>query len=121
MNKVFLIGNVTRDVEQFSTKSGTGMCRFTVATDRKGKEKVTDFHSVIGFGKPAEICVKYLHKGDRVAVVGELQYSQYERDGQKRTSTAIVIDNVEFLGGKEPSKDRDDLQGFEDFNEPLPF
>lgn len=102
MNKVFLIGNLTKDPEMRSTQSGVAVCNFTIAVNRRFKnangEQETDFLNVIAWRKLAELCGKYLAKGRKVAVTGSIQTRTYEaKDGSKRTAWDIVADEVEFL------------------------
>ena len=100
MNKVFLLGRLTRDVDvKYSTS--TPFARVSIAVDRRfSKEKITDFFNLVAFGKTAENMGKYMHKGSRVAIEGRLQTSKYkDKDGNDRTSTEIVIDNAYFADG----------------------
>lgn len=102
MNKVFLIGNLTKDPEMRSTQSGVAVCNFTIAVNRRFKnangEQETDFLNVIAWRQLAELCSKYLAKGRKVAVTGSIQIRTYEaKDGSKRTAWDIVADEVEFL------------------------
>ena len=106
MNKAFLIGNITKDVELSTTASGVNVAKFTLAVQRKYAnekgEKETDFFSIIAWRTLADTCHKYLHKGSKVAVVGSIQNRTYEaQDGTKRYVTDIVADEVEFLTPKE--------------------
>ena len=102
MNKVFLIGNLTRDPEMRSTQSGVAVCNFSIAVNRRFKkengEQETDFLNVVAWRQLAELCNKYLAKGRKVAVTGSIQTRQYEaKDGSKRTAWDIVAEEVEFL------------------------
>lgn len=102
MNKVFLIGNLTRDPEMRSTQSGVAVCNFSIAVNRRFKnangEQETDFLNVIAWRQLAELCGKHLAKGRKVAVTGSIQTRTYEaKDGSKRTAWDIVADEVEFL------------------------
>lgn len=102
MNKVFLIGNLTRAPEMRSTQSGVSVCNFTIAVNRRFKnangEQETDFLNVIAWRQLAELCGKYLAKGRKVAVTGSIQTRTYDaKDGSKRTAWDIVADEVEFL------------------------
>ena len=102
MNKVFLIGNLTRDPEMRSTQSGVPICNFSIAVNRRFKnangEQETDFLNVIAWRQLAELCAKYLAKGRKVAVTESIQTRTYEaKDGSKRTAWDIVADEVEFL------------------------
>lgn len=103
MNKVFLIGNLTKDPEMRSTQSGVVVCNFTIAVNRRFRnqqtgQQETDFLNVIAWRQLAELCNKYLVKGRKVAVTGSIQTRTYEaKDGSKRTTWDIVADEVEFL------------------------
>lgn len=102
MNKVYMIGNLTRDPELSETSSGVAFCRFAIAVNRPfansdGNREV-DFFNVVVWRGLAENCGKFLKKGSKVAVVGSLQNRAYEdKDKNKRTSTEIVASEVEFL------------------------
>ena len=103
MNKVFLIGNLTRDPELKSTSAGTPVCNFTVAVNRRFRnsqtgQQETDFLNVVAWRQLAELCSRYLSKGRKVAVTGSIQTRTYEaKDGTKRTAWDIVAEEVEFL------------------------
>ena len=105
MNKVILVGNLTRDPELSETPSGVAVCRFSVAVSRdyanaEGTRDVDFFNITVWRGR-AENCGKYLKKGNKVAVVGSLQTRSYEdKDGIKRNVTDIVANEVEFLTPK---------------------
>lgn len=109
MNKVFLIGNLTRDPELRTTASSKSVCSFSIAVNRafsnQQGEKVTDFFNIIVWGKLGENCAKYLSKGRKVAVMGEIQNRSYEKDGVKRTVTEIIASDVEFLTARDPQGD----------------
>lgn len=127
MNKVSLIGRLTKDVDIRSTKSGKSVATFTIATDRRMKnaagEKVADFHNIVVWGNLADLCGKYLAKGDKAAVIGELQNRSYEaKDGSKRTVTEIIADEVEFLSPKGARVKAESTEGFTEIDdEELPF
>lgn len=103
MNKVFLIGNLTKDPEMRSTQSGVAVCNFSIAVNRRFRnaqtgQQETDFLNVIAWRQLAELCNKYLDKGRKVAVTGSIQTRTYVvKDGSKRTAWDIVADEVEFL------------------------
>lgn len=110
MNKVYLIGNTTKDAEKSETPSGVAVCRFSIAVNRDYKnengDKITDFFNIITWRGLAETCGKYLSKGSKVAIVGSLQNRSYEdKDGVKRTVTDIVATEVEFLSSKKEDKE----------------
>ncbi|HEX4622104.1 MAG TPA: single-stranded DNA-binding protein [Myxococcaceae bacterium] len=103
-----LIGRLTRDPEMRYTQSGTAMTRFGIATNRYGtgpdgeRKEFTDFHNVVAWNQGkrnlAEICAQYLKKGSLVYVEGRLQTRSWEgQDGQKRTTTEINANDVQFL------------------------
>jgi len=112
MNKVYLIGNLTRDPELTETNSGIPVCRFAIAVNRpysNGGEKLTDFFNITVWRNQAENCGKYLKKGSKVAVVGSLQNRSYEdKEGNKRQVTDIIANEVEFLSTKNSSDNSDE-------------
>ena len=95
MNKAILVGRLTRDPEVRDT--GTKVCKFALAINRRGKDGGTDYINCVAFGKTAELVGQYLSKGSRAGVVGRIQTGSYERDGHKVYTTDIVVDEVEFL------------------------
>lgn len=109
MNKIFLIGNITRDPEASETNSGISVCRFSVAVNRRRTgdgEQQTDFFNVTAWRGLAENVARFCKKGNKVAVTGSIQIRQYEdRDGQKRTSVDVTADEVEFLTPKNAERD----------------
>ena len=114
MNKVILIGNLTRDPELTETPSGVAVCRFAIAVSRDYANadgtRETDFFNITVWRGRAETCGKYLKKGNKVAVVGSLQTRSYEdKDGVKRNVTDIVANEVEFLTPKNVQSDDMDM------------
>jgi single-strand DNA-binding protein len=102
MNKVVLIGNLTRDPELQTTNGGVSVCRFNLAVSRRfanaDGERDADFINVTVWRNQAENCHKYLKKGSKCAVVGRIQTSSYDApDGSKRYTTDVVADEVEFI------------------------
>lgn len=102
MNKVILIGNLTRDPELSETNSGIAVCRFGLAVNRQyassDGERETDFFQVTAWRGTGENVARYCKKGHKVAVVGSIQIRNYEdREGVKRTAVDIVAQDVEFL------------------------
>ena len=109
MNKVILIGNLTRDPELSETQSGIAVCRFAIAVSRDYANadgtRETDFFNITVWRGRAENCGKYLKKGNKVAVVGSLQNRSYEdKDGNKRQVTDIIANEVEFLSVRNQSE-----------------
>ena len=105
MNKVILVGNLTRDPELTETPTGVSVCRFAIAVSRDyasaSGTRETDFFNITVWRGRAENCGKYLKKGNKVAVVGSLQTRSYEdKDGIKRNVTDIIASEVEFLTPK---------------------
>lgn len=102
MNKAFIIGNLTKDPELRTTPNGVSVCSFSVAVQRRYKDqngdRQADFIPVIVWRGLAENCAKYLAKGRKVAVSGEIQTRSYDaQDGSKRYVTEVVAADVEFL------------------------
>lgn len=123
LNKVILLGNLTKDPESQTTSSGITICKFTLAVQRKfsnaNGEKETDFINIIVWRTLADNCIKYLKKGSKVAIVGAIQTRSYDaQDGTKRYVTEIIAEEVEFLssnGGKVEKIDESEI------NDDLPF
>src|SRR5262245_8074108 len=108
VNKVILVGNLGRDPELRYTPGGQAVASFSVATnerwnDREGKaQERTEWHRIVVWGKQAENCAQYLQKGRPVYIEGRLQTRDWEdKEGQKRQTTEIVAQTVQFLGGRE--------------------
>lgn len=137
MQRLIIIGNLTKDPEIRSTQTGKNVCTFTIAVNRKKvSEPQTDFFRINAWNGLADTCARFLTKGKKVAVVGELQARIYEdKQGKTRLSLDVSADEVEFLSPKEdtpkPKKDREnsdgydhtaDLAGFTDIrSDDLPF
>ncbi len=137
MNKVILIGNLSKDPELATTNGGVSVCRFTIAVQRRFQnaegERDADFINVVVWRGQAENCHKYLKKGSKCAVEGRIQTSSYEaQDGTRRYVTEVVADNVEFVGTRQredgdapvaaksqPAKPVADLEPIDD--DSLPF
>lgn len=135
MNKVYLIGNLTRDPELSTTSTGVSVCRLSIAVGRRfanaegGRE--TDFFNITAWRGTADNCAKFLKKGNKIAVSGSIQTRNYEKaDGTKGFAVDIIADEVEFLSSKNdngeggatianPSAPVSDLQPIDDDN--LPF
>ncbi len=135
MNKVFLIGNLTRDPELSETASGIAVCRFGIAVNRRrtgDSEPQVDFFNVTAWRGLADTVARFCKKGNKISVVGQIQIRQYEgNDGTKRTSVDVIADDIEFLtpknsaGGEEDftpaaPKKRPTLEAFDDDSD-IPF
>lgn len=103
VNSVTLLGRVGKDVEVRDI-NGTKCAMFSLATserykDRNGEQKeITEWHNIVAWRQTADICEKYVKKGDQVCVLGRIKYRSWESNGEKRYSTDIVADRVELLG-----------------------
>ncbi|MEN8078989.1 single-stranded DNA-binding protein [Clostridioides difficile] len=100
MNKVILIGRLTKDPElRYAAGSGTAVCRFTMAISRPFKKDETDFINCVAFGKTGETITQYLTKGRQLAVTGSIRTGSYDaQDGTKRYTTDVAVDSFEFIG-----------------------
>ena len=117
MNKVILIGNLTKDPEISTTTNGVSVCRFALAVTRRytnaSGEREADFINVVVWRALAENCHKFLRKGSKAAVVGTLHSRAYDApDGTKRYVTEVVADEVEFIStknsdGSEPRREEE--------------
>lgn len=104
MNRVEIIGRLTRDAELKSSTSGVSYYRNGIAVDRRGKDAGTDFFNILAFGKTAEFLEKYFRKGSKVAISGHLQSGEYtKQDGTKVTTVEIVVDECDFCETKAES------------------
>ncbi|MGG3873187.1 single-stranded DNA-binding protein [Brevibacillus laterosporus] len=110
LNRVILIGNLTRDPELRYTPNGVAVTTFTLAINRSysgsNGEKETDFINIVAWRQLADLCANYLGKGKKAAVEGRLQTRNYDnKEGKKVYVTEVVADNVQFLSsqGSEPS------------------
>ena len=128
MNKVFLIGNLTKDPELSTTNNGVKFCKFTLAVSRnysKDGKRETDFLNVVVWRAQADNCARYLKKGSKAAVSGSIQTRNYENEGRRVYVTEIAADEVQFLS----TKNEDDVDGLDDLDfdalrpidEDLPF
>ncbi|ADE54605.1 single-stranded DNA-binding protein [Coraliomargarita akajimensis] len=109
-NKVILIGNLTRDPEMRVTPNGNTICKLGLAVSRAystrdgERREETTFVDVDAFGKQAEVISKYMRKGRPIMIEGRLRLDQWETsDGQKRSKLSVVLENFQFLGGRDDS------------------
>lgn len=131
MNKVIMMGRLTRDPEIRYAQSGSAVAGFSIAVDRRFKrddDPEADFFNCSAFGKTAEFVEKYVKKGTKVVIEGRLQNDSYtNKDGQKVTATKILVDSMEFAESKQASAESQpaapDAQGFMNVpdGEELPF
>lgn len=126
MNKVILIGNLTKDVELSQTPNNIAVAKFTVAVQKIVGEGA-DFINCVAWRKLGENLEKYCKKGDKIAVVGKLETRTYEaQDGSKRYITEVICDDIEYLNTKkaetsEQPKQQPELKPIDDFDPDLPF
>lgn len=118
MNKIILIGNLTRDPEITTTNSGVSVCRFSLAVQRgfsssqENNGPTADFFNIVAWRGLAENCHKFLKKGSKCAVVGRIQNTSYEaQDGTKRYGTEITASDVEFLSSRNGGSDGEPVKG----------
>jgi single-strand DNA-binding protein len=118
LNKVLLIGNLTRDPELRYIPSGTAVATFSLAVNRVyntpagEKKEETTFIRIVVWGRRAEVCGEYLSKGSPVFVEGRIQSRSWEdKDGQKRSTVEVIADNVQFLRGGSGEKAQGSAQG----------
>lgn len=145
LNKVQIIGHLGRDPETRYLPSGDAVTNFSVATTEKWRDKqtgeqkeATEWHNVSTFGKLAEICSQYLHKGSQVYVEGSLRTRKYtDRDGVERYSTGIKADTMKMLGRRQEGEGHPQQRqaapqrqqapqpqyssGFDDMTDDIPF
>lgn len=111
MNKVILVGRLTKDPE-VRQAGETSVARFTIAVDRRFKkegEQAADFPSIVAFGKTAEFTEKYFKKGMKVAIEGRLQTGSYtNKDGVKIYTTDVIAEAVEFAESKKTSEEKEE-------------
>lgn len=122
MNKVLLIGNLTRDPELSKTSNDLSVCKFSIAVTRRfGNE--ADFFTIIAWRAQAENCAKFLRKGSKVAISGAIQTRSYDaNDGTKRYVTEIVAEEVQFLSTRGSNDDETPVIGdMKPVDDSLPF
>lgn len=129
LNRIVLIGRLTKDPELRHTQSGKAVCAFTLAVDRpylaNNGNREADFINIVVWNKTAENCAQYLAKGKLAAVDGRLQIRSYDgQDGQRRYVTEVIADNVRFLSPKSEGSQQEAWIGDSGYNSPaddLPF
>lgn len=126
LNRVQLIGNLTRDPELRYTPNGNGVCTFGIATNRSWttdsgeKREEVDFHRIVAWNKLAELCSQFLTKGRKVYVEGRLSTRNWTgQDGAQKTTTEVVIDDMILLDNKQSGSSQQSSRS-EEFNESEP-
>ncbi len=130
MNRIVLLGRLTKDPEVRYTSTDKVVAQFTLAVDRpysKDKQREADFIPVVIWGKQAETCGNYLNKGQRTLVEGRLQIRSYEtKDGQKKYVTEVIAERFEFIERREQGNESQHTHGeeprdFQGFGSTVPF
>lgn len=113
INHVTIVGRLTRDPEMKALPSGSKVTNFSVATSRTyvnengGKVETPEFHSIVAFGKTAELAAQYLKKGQLCGIEGRLQTRSWEKDGSKQYRTEIIADRVQFGPKSAPGAEKE--------------
>lgn len=122
INKCFLVGNLTRDMDVAYTSTGTPIGNFGIAVNDRRKNNRTgewedcpNFIECTLFGTRSEKLEQYLTKGTKVSIDGKLHWSQWEKDGQKRSKIEVFVDNIELMGGRSKSNQSDEPPSDNDF------
>ncbi len=122
MNKAILMGRLVRDPEIRTTQSGISVCNFTVACDRRSRaadgtrQNTADFIPCVAWRQQAEFITKYFYKGDRILLVGTIQPRSWEdQSGQRRYTTEVIVDEVEFCESRRGDRQVDVDEGHRDY------
>ena len=119
INKVVLLGNLTKDPELIRTGDGIVIAKFTLAVSRQLKKNEADFINCIAFGKTGETITKYFTKGSKIAITGNIRTGSYDaKDGTKRYTTDVIVETFEFVESKKKETNEFDKQAS---NFPDPF
>lgn len=124
MNRVILTGRITIDPELKQTQGNNPLdyVRFNLAVQRRGKKDEADFISCQAWKKTAELICKYVKKGDKIGIEGNIRTGSYDKDGQKIYTTDVIIDSVEFFPKEKKEEKKDDIpEGFAQVDEDMPF
>lgn len=126
MNKIIIKGRLTGDPKLKQTTTGTSVCDFTVAVNRRFNKDETDFLNCQAWKNTAEFVNHYFTKGQEILLDGELHIEKYEKDGEAKYITKIVVNNVEFCGSKGDVKEKEEKSKANEFipvdvGEDLPF
>jgi single-strand DNA-binding protein len=142
VNKVILVGRLTRDVDLRSLKNGDSVANASLATsekwtDKSGeKQEKAEFHNLIFFRGLADLAAKYLVKGSQIYVEGKLATRKYEKDGVERYTTEIIVNDMKFISSGKKKEEGDEpaaaappkaspppkpTQHFDDFDDDIPF
>ena len=121
MNKVILKGRLTANPELKTTTTDITVCDFSVAVNRRFNKEQTDFINCQAWRQTAEFITKYFSKGKEILIIGELHIDKWDKDGETRYTTRVVVDEVDFCGSKENNKSQKDIDtNTDDFAEFTP-
>lgn len=116
MNEIILMGRITKDLEVRQTTTGLPVLQFTMAVDRPGKDKQTDFINCVAWRQTAEFIARYFGKGRLILVTGRLQIRSYEdRDGNKRTAAEVIVNEAHFTGERRETNVSGPQSGFDEY------
>ena len=128
MNNITLIGRLTADPALKYTQSGKAFCKFSIAVQREFNRDEADFINCIAWDKRAEAICEYLRKGRRIATQGRLSVNSYEKDGETKWKTEVIVDKFEFVDSSnndtkesENKKSSQEPENFEDDPDEFPF
>ncbi len=123
MNKVILLGRLTKDPEvRYTTQNNTLVCTFSLAVNRQSKEKETDFFNIVAWSKTGEFCSKYFKKGKQVLIEGRLQTRNYDdKDGKKVYVTEVIAEQVFFADSSEKKEEPQEQEFKPVTDDDLPF
>jgi len=121
LNKIILIGRLTKDTELKMTQSGINVAKFSLAVNRKYKEQEeVSFFNCVAWGRLGEIIKQYTCKGQQIAISGRLKQDRWERDGKNLSSINIVVEDFQFIGEKQHHESIEEKQQYENI-EDIPF
>lgn len=101
INSVNLVGRLVQDPTIKTVGNDLQMCQFTLAVDKRGKDKGTNFIDCVAWGKTAETIAQYVKKGNQFGVSGRLDHQVWEKDGQRNSKVSVIVDDFTFIGGGE--------------------
>ena len=113
LNRVILMGRITKDLEIRQTQGGTAVLKFTVAVDR-GKDKQADFINCVAFGQTAEFIGRYFGKGRMIAIEGSIRTGSYDKDGRTIYTFEVFVERTSFTGEQKSAQSESRSQGYVD-------
>jgi single-strand DNA-binding protein len=119
MNVVTIIGRLSQEGKYTVTDGGTQIYKNSVAVNRRFKKDEADFINILAFSKTGELINNHFEKGDEIALTGRIQTGSYEKDGQKRYTFEVVVDNITFTNGKKNKQQSDNQRYSADPGDPF--